>query len=219
MYLIGNGNDEFMVFRTGHSPYYTKDKSEARQFQSEEAARRMMKVIPKEILNLCDWFPVDCTKKEEIVVSKSLAVKNENYVRTDLKELTAKVDNEFAFLNSMMANEHELENALEELQGMQQDILHYIEFNELNAADGFNSYKLLHNIRVKRREVKDHLATIKMMKGLKVTDLFNGTLKSQIVNIENRVYGVRSNITRPIFEKKISKSVVNSINEELKKVI
>lgn len=219
MYLIGNSNGEFMEFKMGQSPRYTTDISKAKLFEDEAAARRSMKTIPKAILEMCEWFPIRCTKNEEIVVKETKVVKNENYIRTDLKDLSLKIDNEFAFLNSMMTSESSLEKALDELQAMQQDLLHYIEFNDLNASDGFNSYKLLHNIRVKRREVKDQLATIKMMKSLKVTDLFNGTLKSQIVNIENRVYGVRSNITRPIFEKKISKSVVNSINEELKKVI
>lgn len=50
-----------------------------------------------------------------------------------------------------------LSQRLEELENVQQDLLHYIEFADLDIQKGFKIYKKLQRCRIERRVVKDEL--------------------------------------------------------------
>lgn len=58
------------------------------------------------------------------------------------------------------------------------DIYHYIEFNALNAAEGFKAYKLLHEALLRRRAFKDEIS------------LFNALYESDGKNILNGCFAV-----------------------------
>jgi len=53
-----------------------------------------------------------------------------------------------------------LTNRENELNGAQGDILHYIEFDDVNVVKGYNLYKKLQEIRIERRIVKDELEEV-----------------------------------------------------------
>lgn len=54
----------------------------------------------------------------------------------------------------------QLEQDIQQSEKETQDILHFVEFYDLNASQGYNIYKTLQNIRLKRRKAKDELARI-----------------------------------------------------------
>jgi hypothetical protein len=62
------------------------------------------------------------------------------------------------------------------------DIEHYIEFNvgKLNARDGYKAYKLLQDVLVERRKVKDELQILQVVKD-------KMDLSEDIENINERV--------------------------------
>ena len=71
------------------------------------------------------------------------------------------------------------------------DIQHYIEFNKLNAAEGYKAYKLLQDKLLERRTIKDDFAKFQMLADAKVSDIFDGTLDANIEEFNHRTYTPR----------------------------
>ncbi|MGN0246517.1 MAG: hypothetical protein ACI4DK_11240 [Lachnospiraceae bacterium] len=71
------------------------------------------------------------------------------------------------------------------------DIQHYIEFNKLNAAEGYKAFKLLQDKLLERRIIKDDFSKFQMLSAAKVSDIFDGTLDARINELENRTYAPR----------------------------
>ena len=70
------------------------------------------------------------------------------------------------------------------------DIYHYIEFNNLNAVDGFKIYKRLQEALQKRRKVKDRLAEITSISNLTNMDKIKNS--HDVINSNmNRHYNPR----------------------------
>ena len=70
------------------------------------------------------------------------------------------------------------------------DVEHYIEFNagKLNACDGFKAYKLLQDILVERRKVKDELQIIQSVKD---TMSLSDDIEGKVKELESRTYEPR----------------------------
>lgn len=73
------------------------------------------------------------------------------------------------------------------------DIEHAAEFYELNAAQGYKIYKMLHDARTKRREIKDELEKIKYFLGTSISSSSMENLKKSIMGLDNRKYTPRIN--------------------------
>ena len=71
------------------------------------------------------------------------------------------------------------------------DIQHYIEFNKLNAADGYKAFKLLQDKLLERRVIKDDWSKLQILLSAKVSDIYDGTLESRIDEFYNRDYTPR----------------------------
>lgn len=84
------------------------------------------------------------------------------------------------------------------------DIEHFIEFNNLNAANGYKAYKLLKEVLEERREVKNQIEelrpTLDFINGTHLTDtkkktiLYSNIEKKYNINsnsAENKKYNVR----------------------------
>lgn len=68
------------------------------------------------------------------------------------------------------------------------DIEHAAEFYNLNAAQGYKLYKMLHDARVKRREIKNKHDILQWVMSKKVEKLSNNVLNNQMCNIKARIY-------------------------------
>ncbi len=73
------------------------------------------------------------------------------------------------------------------------DIQHAAEFYELNASQGYKLYKLLHDVRVKRRNIKDEIAILDEFLKAKFTSESISALKGSIANMDKRTYAPRVN--------------------------
>ena len=71
------------------------------------------------------------------------------------------------------------------------DIQHYIEFNKLNAAEGYKVYKMLQDKLLQRRVIKDDLRKFQMLSDIKVSDIYNGNLDKSIEEMSDRTYTPR----------------------------
>ena len=76
----------------------------------------------------------------------------------------------------------ELNKKLSDIDQELSDLAHYCECKTLNAAQGYNAYKMIHDTRVKRRSIKNELNV--------VTIICKSASKDEIVNIINSLDNV-----------------------------
>ena len=72
------------------------------------------------------------------------------------------------------------------------DIEHYIEFNagKLNACDGYKAYKLLQDVLLERRKVKDEISMINVVRDrMAAEDIAN--IENKVKELEDRIYEPR----------------------------
>lgn len=78
------------------------------------------------------------------------------YIVSVLSDATTKLNNRYTVLS----------DELSKYDRQRSDVEHYIEFNagKLNACDGYKAYKLLQDVLVQRRKVKDELEILQVVK-------------------------------------------------------
>lgn len=84
-----------------------------------------------------------------------------------------------------------LEKQLHELENEKIDIEHYIEFQNLNAAQGYKASKELKICRIKRRAIKNELAVINIILNRKLNEVMNGEIIKKIEELDRRTYTPR----------------------------
>lgn len=94
-------------------------------------------------------------------------------------------------LTSFHKEHSELSKKMSKVDQEVSDIQHYIEFNRLNAAEGYKAFKMLQDKLLERRVIKDDLAKFQMLAAANVTDIFDGTLEKRISELDHRTYTPR----------------------------
>lgn len=84
-----------------------------------------------------------------------------------------------------------LEKQLQNLEDERLDIEHYIEFQKLNAAQGYKASKELKDCRVKRRSVKNELAVIDIILNHKMSEIVGNEVCKKIEELDKRTYKPR----------------------------
>lgn len=85
----------------------------------------------------------------------------------------------------------ELINQLSEVDKELCDINHYIEFCNLNAAQGYKAYKMIKDRRVKRRSIKNELDVLNMILGKKLSESVTNEITNVVSRMDKRIYEPR----------------------------
>lgn len=85
----------------------------------------------------------------------------------------------------------ELVKQLYSLEDEKQDIEHYIEFQNLNAAQGYKASKELKICRKKRRSVKNEIAVINIILSKGVKEIVTNEVYKKIEELDKRTYKPR----------------------------
>lgn len=101
----------------------------------------------------------------------------------DISEFAQQLEKRKSCLNSMLSK-IDLEIV---------DIEHAAEFYELNAAQGYKIYKLLHDARIKRRAIKNELEEINLCLGTNIQSINLTNIEKSIIGLSNRKYTPRIN--------------------------
>lgn len=151
-YIGKAGNDKYMN---------VKNEDEAFKFDSCVSASRVAKNCLGKSFDYNNYLPIMCGTKEVI----KNGVVNKNYLKSEyLNDIQDKIYSAISFINDAYMEESSLQTRLKEVDKKIIDVEHYIEFSNLNAADGYKIYKIIKKLRVERREIKDKLAVIDSMK-------------------------------------------------------
>lgn len=71
------------------------------------------------------------------------------------------------------------------------DINHYIEFCNLNAAQGYKAYKMVKERRIKRRIIKNELVIVDIILEKNISDSMTEEIEKAIRNLDERTYTPR----------------------------
>lgn len=98
-------------------------------------------------------------------------------------------------LNGLVAEalhrKEELINQLSEVDKELCDINHYIEFCNLNAAQGYKAYKMIKDRRMKRRSIKNELDVLNMILGKKLSESVTNEITNAVLGMDKRIYEPR----------------------------
>ena len=102
-----------------------------------------------------------------------------------------KIDDMNGLVRDAKKRKEILEKQLHELEDEKLDIEHYIEFQNLNASQGYKASKELKTCRVKRRSVKNELAVIDIILELQMKEIVSSKIYQKIEELDKRTYKPR----------------------------
>lgn len=126
---------------------------------------------------------------EQIKNNEGICYKDESLV--EYQKIKQKINDLSNTIQTLLSEKNNLVNSLREVDGKEQDILHYIEFNKFNAAEGYKLSKKLQDIRKERRIIKNKIDVINIIKQDNCYDLIYGKTLERLDGIENRKYTPR----------------------------
>lgn len=71
------------------------------------------------------------------------------------------------------------------------DINHYIEFCNLNAAQGWKAYKMIKERRIKRRSIKNEIQILNIILDKKISDTVTNEILESMSKMDKRTYEPR----------------------------
>ena len=89
---------------------------------------------------------------------------------------------------------HRKDNLLSQLSKIDQelsDIDHYIEFVNLNAAQGYKAYRMIKDRRIIRRSIKNELDVLNIILSKKISETATDEIHKAITGMDNRKYEPR----------------------------
>jgi hypothetical protein len=205
-YVIADVNKSVWVCKDTSGAYsLTTDKGKALIFDSKPAADTVFKsnlskfikskgVIVKSVTLQIVGADNKNTKVADVVV-KAPFVQPEygssKYIISVLSDAAAKLNCRHA----------ELVEEESKYDRQRTDIEHYIEFNagKLNACDGYKAYKLLQDVLLSRRKVKDELQMINVVRSRMSLPEDLANIETKIQELESRTYEPRE--FKHLFEK------------------
>lgn len=107
-----------------------------------------------------------------------------------LEDWKPRIDNVIQFIQEVNDRVENLRSMLATAEQELCDLNHYIEFNRLNAYQGYLVYKKIRGILQRRREIKDEMHILNLIKG----NINSTEIQSGIDNISNQYYVPRVDI-------------------------
>ena len=124
--------------------------------------------------------------KEELNKNTRKVVISENVQRW-----LDKVSELNGFRNDATKRKKELCKQLSDVDKELSDLNHYIEFCNLNAAQGYKAYKMVKERRIKRRYIKNELAVVNKILENKLSDSITEDIGKVIRGLDERIYTPR----------------------------
>lgn len=182
-YIICNDTKYLRQGNKGYS--LTNNPNEATKWSKVKSANNTLKHIESKFIG-CN-LEVKAVLQDSNVVSATLQPDELDYdileKAGEIAELAKQAENRKAYLCEQIHNV-DLEIV---------DIEHAAEFYNLNAAQGYKLYRMLHDARVERRKLKDELERINMFLGTSIGSDKMENLKKSIMGLDNRQYTPRVN--------------------------
>ena len=184
--------------------YIVPDKTSAVSFDKEQSAKNVMETaMPKEIKNRTISVVSD-----EVVSDKNITnitdvtnVSNQ-YIPVDMNNVKSLIESLSNQFKSMKSNKEWLLEMESKIDKEISDILHYIEFYNFSACDGYKLARELKTLRLKRRDIKNQLEAINIISCHTCNMLADGKTNKALNGIECKQYTPR--VLTEMFTSKIN---------------
>ena len=205
-YVIADANKSVWVCKDTSGSYsLTTDKGKALIFDSKPAADTVFKsnlskfikskgVVVKSVTLQIAGADNNNTKAKDVTIQTPCIQPeygSSKYIISILSDAAAKLNCRHA----------ELVEEESKYDRQRTDIEHYIEFNagKLNACDGYKAYKMLQEVLLSRRKIKDELQMINVVRSRMSLPEDLANIETKIQELESRTYEPRE--FKHLFEK------------------
>ncbi|WP_099467817.1 hypothetical protein [Konateibacter massiliensis] len=198
-YVITDGSRWIMKDRKGkYVP--TSCETFADLYTQRQANALYNNSLPKALKTV---FRVEKVDKPPSLV-KQATIKDTTYntekvmVADNIQKWLDKVSDLNGLANDALHRKEELLKQLSEIDKELSDISHYIEFVNLNAAQGYMTYKMIKDRRIKRRSVKNELEVLAIILGKKISETATDEIQKCVAGMDVRQYEPR--IMKELFD-------------------
>ena len=193
-YIIKDDKGNYVV-QSSDGIDTTTDKAKATKWSKESKATNCKKTLPDKRL-FRNMRVVEIAEEEP----KQPSVSVSNPVKQTLKvahvepvsDLIGKANEMIAMGKQLSQRCVYLNQKLSEVDLEISDIEHAAEFYTLSASEGYKIYKMLHDARVRRRNIKNEMDQILMLRRTTLNEGVLQSLKHQIAKMENPTYKPRA---------------------------
>ena len=176
-------------------------QNEAKIFTTKKAADNFFKSsLSKPLRNLN-------FKVEETELELPSANINTQYFDVDVNALQTDINNLSAKLNVLKGNKDWLLDMESEVDKEISDIMHFIEFYNFLASDGYKLCKALKDLRLRRRKIKNELELINIVNTQSLSNVASGQTNKAIDNLNDKKYTPR--VLQELFDHKNINSIIS----------
>lgn len=191
-YVITDGTRWIMKNRNGNY-VPTSFESFADIFSKKQAENIYKSSLTKALRGV---FHVEKTSEEvpaqvKPVTDKDIEKTGKVMVSEDIKYWLDKATDMSNIANEAINRKRKLCQELSLVDKELCDILHYIEFCNLNAAQGYKAYKMVKERRILRRKIKDEISILDSILDQKVSQTAKNTIQKIAENMDKRTYEPR----------------------------
>ena len=191
-YVITDGTR--WIMRDKHGRYVpTSCESLADVFSNKQATGIFQSNLSKALKSVFRVQKIDEPSKLIKQISQETAQKNTERVSTDenIKRWIDKIDGLNGLATEALHRKDELVQQLSKVDQELSDVNHYIEFCNLNAAQGYKAYKMIKDRRIKRRSIKNELQVVDIILSKKISETATDEIQKAIAGMDQRTYEPR----------------------------
>lgn len=116
---------------------------------------------------------------------------NSSYTEVDIDDLRESINSLSEKFTALKGNKEWLFDEESNIDKQISDILHYIEFYNFSASDGYKLCKALKELRLRRRDVKNKIELISIISTHTCNNIANGNTNKAIDNLSKKQYTPR----------------------------
>lgn len=198
-YIITDGSR--FIFRN-HSGKYVPVQSEAMAdvFNKKQAERIFSNSLPKALRTT--FYVEKYDKPSESIKQVTEKELENNTEKVMISESIQRWLDRVSDLNGLAkeakSRKEELLKQLHKLEDELLDVEHYIEFSNLNAAQGYKASKDIKECRMKRRSIKNELLVLDIILEQRVDEMVSEEIYKRIQALDRRTYKPR--IRKDLFD-------------------
>lgn len=191
-YVITDGTR--WIMKDGKGRYVpTSSKSYADIFSKKQAENIHNSSLTKALRGV---FYIEKTSEEvpaqvKPVTDKDIEETGKVMVSEDIKYWLDKATDMSNIANEAINRKRKLCQELSLVDKELCDILHYIEFCNLNAAQGYKAYKMIKERRIIRRSIKNELNVLNIILSKKISETATDKINKCVAGMDKRTYEPR----------------------------
>lgn len=156
-YIITNPQENLFIHKNkNQSLSVTSSKQQAYNWNTFDKANNVLEHLPPSILINSSSWKITCTSSEKNT-SMTSSLNSNLQTNQNLREEISKLK------SSLQQELEQVREQLSQYDKEKEDVLHYIEFANLNAYQGYKVYNLLHEIMQDRRTAKDRILYLQIL--------------------------------------------------------